>query len=532
MCRVVAIFFLLCVGFFGVLQTWSSESSLFGENSVINDGFPWRNGDHMYYVSSGLQFAGVGYKDSLELTKLRFPDYPFPGRNLDYGYTDPTIAPMIFPRVTLPIAIGLTYSIFGISFVWIPSMIAGLLSLLLIYRWTKREWGATAGYFSIISGIGSVLFVKYGTGLFIESFVILIMSALLFALPFSTDRKPQKFAGITTGLLLAVLALTRQIPQLPILILLFGSIVATLSNRSLLNDWTRISIKALPVTWLSYTLVSQWAPLRSYGYLDVVTNLYQRLVDNSAVFLFLSSIPEFANQSAYQIASIKFTNLASSNLLGFGTELIVSYWHSDPWLLWIVFFFAFGAFSFKRSYVLIGFVGALSAAIVNALFATAEYRYWSIVLPFVMPLCGLGVVRFIGLFMTDSKRLFSAQRVVQADSKMLWRTPVLLSTLLIFTISLTLFRFWPQERVSTFSVPTSEQVSTALGAPGSYLCFEDDGQIFLKSSSGKLIPLSGTALSHSFWNRGDYLTYINAVPPAELAELVQFCIDGVNPPQK
>jgi len=531
-----ALSFLFLVTAFGVTKTWSSESAKFGENSEINDGFPWRNGDHMYYVSSGLQFAGEGYLVSLSKTKERFSDYPFSERKLDYGYTNSTIAPLIYPRVTLPISIGFAYKFIGIDFIWVPSMLAGLASSLLIYRWASREWGKIAGYFSLISGLGSVLFVKYSTGLFLESFVILILCSLLFTLPLSKTGIIPKYAGTSTGILISILALTRQMPQLPILILVLGAVYASITQRRINNEWSRIALTSLPITWVCYTLASHWAPLKSYGYLDVFSNLLTRYKDGLASIA--TNFPHDFLQSGLtqSLAVIDLQFLRFSNISDPLVSTAASYVNTDPWLWLAVPLFIFGATTVRNPYLLIGFIAVVISSSMNVIFAQGEYRYWSILLPFAMPICGYGAIQIlrkfkvydflIELLASEPSNKQNSRAKVQAN---LVRPTVLPLTLLLFlaiTLTATFTRYqFPKGDSPLFSVAAPDYVDVEVGGKSQYLCFPDDGQIFLEVDSKSLIPISGSALAHSFTGRPEFLRFGNLLPQDQLSDMVQNCIE-------
>ncbi len=58
------------------------------------------NGDHYYYASTALQYAGVGYEESLRVATAYF-HYPYSPTQLDLGYLNPAVAPLIYPRVAV-----------------------------------------------------------------------------------------------------------------------------------------------------------------------------------------------------------------------------------------------------------------------------------------------------------------------------------------------------------------------------------------------------------------------------------------------
>jgi len=76
------------LGFYGGRH--ASKHALIG----LYTGFPGRNGDHMYYTSMAIQFAGKSLTQSVTQTATTFKDYSAPSIDLVRGYLDPGFAPL------------------------------------------------------------------------------------------------------------------------------------------------------------------------------------------------------------------------------------------------------------------------------------------------------------------------------------------------------------------------------------------------------------------------------------------------------
>jgi hypothetical protein len=227
------------------------------------------NGDHYYYASTALQYAGTGYEESLRIATDYF-DYPYSATQLDLGYLSPAVAPLIYPRVVLGLLSVPAVAGWGISGIWVPGLVCGALSVLLLLVLAVRHVGR-AGLFAVPLLIGLTRYApEFMFGIYAEAPVILATTLLLLAFPLGRSRRTWWHAVAAAGLV-PIIMLSRQVPLLPIGMALGGFVWAWLGTRRLRNPWLPFAATVVPATVISYGLLSIWAPYNALAFLYTKT---------------------------------------------------------------------------------------------------------------------------------------------------------------------------------------------------------------------------------------------------------------------
>ena len=228
-------------------------------------GWVGHNGDHYYYASTALQYAGVGYDESLHRASEYF-QYPDPATRLDLGYLDPAVAPLIYPRVVLGLVAVPAIHRYGLPGIWAPGLIFGSVGVALLIALARRQLGR-AGVILVPALIGVTGYAcEFMFGIYLEAPVILAAAAMLLTFPLGTARRGWWYAVAAAGLV-PVMMLSRQVPLLPLGMALGGWLWAWIGTRRVRNRWLPFAATITPVTVASYGLVAIWAPYDVLPYL-------------------------------------------------------------------------------------------------------------------------------------------------------------------------------------------------------------------------------------------------------------------------
>lgn len=227
------------------------------------------NGDHYYYASTALQYAGAGYEESLRIATDYF-HYPYPATQLDLGYLNPAVAPLIYPRVVLGVLAWPAVDLAGVEGVWFPGLLCGALSVALLMVLAVRRVGR-AGMLMLPLLIGATRYApEFMFGIYAEAPVILATTLMLLAFPLGDARRRWPHALAAAGLV-PLMMLSRQVPLLPIGMVLGGWVWAWIGSRRFRNPWLPFAVTVLPATVISYWLLSVWAPYNALPYLYSMT---------------------------------------------------------------------------------------------------------------------------------------------------------------------------------------------------------------------------------------------------------------------
>lgn len=221
------------------------------------------NGDHYYYTSAALQFAGYSYDRSLELTGEYF-NYVFysGGRNpyrLDFGFLDPQIAPLIYPRVVLSLLAAPAISWLGIRGVYVPGLVLGTVCLVVLMVLARRRIGTLAMAAIAPLTFGTVYATSFLFGVYSEVPLALAAALMLVAFPLGRARRGW-WAAVAAAALVPIMLLSRQAPVLPVGMVLGGWLWTWVGSRRLRNPWLPFVATVIPSTVVSYLVITAWAP--------------------------------------------------------------------------------------------------------------------------------------------------------------------------------------------------------------------------------------------------------------------------------
>lgn len=218
------------------------------------------NGDHMYYTSMMLQFAGVPFTKSA-VVAARYFGYPGDWRALQY--LSPDFAPLIYPRTALPLMGAPFVGALGVRAIYVPGILCGLTTLFLLFvaarRW-RAEWvlAPPMVMFCLTPG-----FQMFGTGLFTEAVLMTTVAGMLVCLPLAGHRAgPASLAWLAA--LTVVAALSRQAALVSTAMAFAGFTGAALLRRGNLHTVWQTWRSSLFVSGLfgvgATLIIGWWAP--------------------------------------------------------------------------------------------------------------------------------------------------------------------------------------------------------------------------------------------------------------------------------
>ena len=438
--------FAIATFIFGAITLWRLSFIGTAHKALIGmySGFPGRNGDHMYYTSMALQFAGKSYNQSLQIATNHFHDYPLSPESLNFGFLDTSVAPLIYARQSLAQLLSIGYRLFGTNGFGLSTLVIGILTTYLLIRWVAREWGSTAAWATLMLASASTFYLWYSTGIFIETIVLLIEVLWLYTLPISKFYKASSWNLLATNLLIALLALTRQFPVLPVAVLAAGWFATYLQRRKVRNSWFLPAILGSTTSLVSYLLVNFWAPYSPAG----------------------------------EKAKHHFSLTKSLHYL-------ISILEKDPAAIFILVLaiIAFRRF-LDRTLGMIAIAVFLSCAI-NLYLTTTEYRYWMPVFIYALPLAGLAL--------TPSHLHFSSQKAFKYRCK-------LLSVLSGASLAIVLITALIHYGSGNGKLVTTQHIEYQVGRKtisGEIVCYSNSGRTYLERAGKAPIALTGTAMAHN-----------------------------------
>jgi len=216
------------------------------------------NGDHYYYTSATLQYAGWDYTASLRATTDYFP-YPFDTFQLDYGHLNPGVAPLIYPRTTLEVLALPGVHLLGVRGIYTAGLLCGVVSLLVLVVWTRRRVGPIAALALPTLALGTAYASEFMFGIYSEAPLICAVTLLLVAFPLDGNHHLRQRAVAAAGLV-PLMMLCRQVPLLPTGMALGGWLWTAVATRSLRTPWNAYLVTVVPTTVVSYGLIAIWAP--------------------------------------------------------------------------------------------------------------------------------------------------------------------------------------------------------------------------------------------------------------------------------
>ena len=499
---------LMLLAFSTVSTISDSESRLFPEGTSIHEGFPWRNGDHMYYVSSAIQISGVPYEQALRDTTKEFNDWPGEPKDLNLGYLSMDFSPLVYPRFTFPLLLSWGYQAMGfLGMFTVPVLLFTLTTGFLTY-WVRKTFGRLPAIGALASCASSVLFVKYGSGLFIESVVFLIQVSWLFFLPITSPAKGSIKKIVLFNLSVALLAITRQMPLLPIFVLLAGFLATMVIQRTWRNAWLPFLASGFMTTAVMYALVSIWAP---YDPIPYLTSVY--------------GAP----------TGLAFIPWALNHLLDALIITATSLGIKDPAMFLLIPLGLLGGWHLRRMTITWVAVGAWLASSSTLALNLPEYRFWAPGIIFSIPLIGYGAAVLMGSAYRRLTKLneLNIESILIMDN---WSVSkrALNASLVIFVafslivgISLTA-RYNTENQVlfseSSSTYGWSDEAKQPMN--GFVECRGNDSQLTYISENNQMFPITGTSKANAFV-APEFIAYDstgNRINYIELQPLISKCL--------
>jgi hypothetical protein len=433
------------------------------------------NGDHYYYTSGALQFAGMDYNASLRTTTELFP-YEHATNQLDYGYLNPGFAPLIYPRTVLGILALPGIHLFGVTGIYTAGLACGLVSFVVLLVWTYRRVSPPAALVLPALLLGTAYATEFMFGIYSEAPLICAVTLMMVAFPLTGDRQLWWRALAAAGLV-PIMMLSRQTPLLPIGMVMGGWLWVAVGSRRLRNPWLPYLATIVPSTAASYALISWWAPY------DVVP------------FLLVSTKTATIRQLLHKLPELFWSALKHD------AHYI---WTTDkPLILFTVLMLA-GCVLAIRTPLAGVFLGSLGSGV--ATFVANghynEFRYLSPSLPMGAVLAALAVVaaihRIRGTARTVSLRPSPPSSRVRLGAAAAWLAAVgfVVATVLLAQ---------PAAAARALQEPVSQ---TQLGrswplavSQGTLTCAGDDYQIWFIDTGGTRYAVSGTAMKRAFHPR-------------------------------
>lgn len=244
----------ICLGLLALALLWSLPH------------WEGHNGDHAYYTAMALQYAGVGYDASLSQVASYF-DYPAWERGLDLGFLNPTVAPLIYPRPLYPLLAALPVKILGPGGVFVPGILAGLVTVAAVLLVCRRRGTGFAGVLVIIVLLASRLFTEIGFGIYVDALVMAGVASMLLLLPWQGRTTPWHVVG--TCAVVALILLSRQVPLVTVGIVSAGWLWAAIGSRRIRNAWLPHALGVGVTTVVVYVGLSRWAPYDPLPFLRI-----------------------------------------------------------------------------------------------------------------------------------------------------------------------------------------------------------------------------------------------------------------------
>jgi len=431
------------------------------------------NGDQMYYTSMMLQYSGVGYRDSLDEVAAYFS---YAGDWHKARFLNPDIAPLVYPRTVLPLLGDIFLPLMGIKAIFVPGILCGLGTLALIGV-AARRWGAT---WALAPPLAIFVLSRgwsyWGTGLFTESVLMLVVVAAFLCLPLA-GRRPSTSGFVWLGTLAIVASLTRQagmlVPAMCVCAAAGDVLLSRGDRRSVLRLWLPYVGCSLLAGVTSTVAISKWAP---YDVLAWTRLQYPGQSTSGALVSALTELPGKVGQ-AYAALFPGSIALALVLILGLAATVLLM---REP-LGWAI-------------------LGAAAVPVATAALNGID------VLRYLSPVCPLFVVaqavvlhRFLEPRSMHYRSLLShhEHQAVSTQSRAA-RSMVLVA---IATSALVIFASYVVSRPSPLEVVGKASAATLVGQwplsvpSATVLCGGSDGEVWLRVK-GIDYAFSGTALAH------------------------------------
>jgi hypothetical protein len=215
------------------------------------------NGDHAYYTAMALQYGGTSYDSSLAQVAAYF-DHPPWAHTLDLGFLNPSVAPLIYPRVLYPLLAAVPMKLFGISAIYLPGLAAGVTTTVSLACLVLRRHRHPVAVVAVVILLSTRLFTEYGFGIYVDALVLTGIALLLMVLPW--DGHSSWFHVLTASSIAVLMMSARQVPLIPLSMVGGGWLWAAVADRKVRNPWWPFVLGVVPTTLAAWYAQNQWAP--------------------------------------------------------------------------------------------------------------------------------------------------------------------------------------------------------------------------------------------------------------------------------
>jgi hypothetical protein len=429
------------------------------------------NGDHAYYTAMALQYGEVDYDRSLRKVAQYF-EYPDWSRSLDYGFLNPVVAPLIYPRPVYPLLAALPVHLLGMKAMYLPGLAAGAVATIAIAILVLQRTRTPAGLLVLPLLFSTYLFTEFTFGIYTDAFVTALVALIMLALPWN-GRKTWAHV-VTVCALSAGMLLCRQVQLVPLGMVCGGWLWATVRDRRLTNEWFPYLVGVVPTVVASHLLLSRWAPYDPMIFMKMQTETDSTLEAFSQV----------------------------GELLDYGLTIDAAFvWHQDKFVLLLFALTLVGLWMCRRSPLAGVFIGLFLAGFITTSLngANTEFRYMTPALPAAAVLVAevfAKVARpdWVAVpqpahsrapryrFVRAAAALSVASVVAVVAATVALHQPASLKGARTMEVSSTSVEEWP------LTVPS-----------GTLICAGDNRQIWFRASDGTLYAASGSAMARSFF---------------------------------
>ncbi|MEY9909551.1 hypothetical protein ABIA35_005790 [Catenulispora sp. MAP12-49] len=236
------------------------------------------DGDALYYVAAALKFAGHSTDDSLRLTGAFFHQESTVGRirgTLTGVAGQPGVgefnleAPRFFYSA---LAVPFIW-VFGAKGVWVLSFLCAAAFLFVTMRLLTRLFGVQLALGMLVLYQIAYAFWFFQTGIYTESLAALLIVLIITRLPL--DRETSRNDLICIGVLLLVLAFTRQTVPVPVAAIVFAYLWTAVRTKTWGkgNVWSGPALVAGGLGVFAVGLVSALFPFNELRHYSEVNHL-------------------------------------------------------------------------------------------------------------------------------------------------------------------------------------------------------------------------------------------------------------------
>ncbi len=458
-------------------------------------------GDHMYYASTMLQYAGTPYAESLRETADKL-DYPLAWQRLSVGYLSPAVAPLVYPRTTLPLVGALFEPVLGIWAITVPGILAALALPGVMYVAARRLHATRWLAVPLVLLLLTRLFDEYGTGVYTEPLVGLFVVGAAATLPW--DRRRPSIPDLC-WLAFFVLAgsLTRQIgPAFAGLVvgaaawgLLFGA-----DRRAWWARWWRPAAVATAVATVTTVVVQVWAPYDVLAYAAGSTGAATR---REGLLRSLERIPSVFRDGVAEAWS-----------------------HGDRLLLLLVALGVLAIVVAFRHPLTGGVFGCGVPMLVTVgLNGHDAFRYTEPALLLVVLLIAVAMARTWPARPVEPAAVAGADGAARLGHTLAWSLPPVLLGVVLVGASIAVYRPAPPVPVGTLTATDVTGTWPLTVRSLDLVCGGDDGQVWGTTPSGQRVSVTGTAMARALGTPSvESLALSTAMSPNAMDALVRAAV--------